>query len=348
MYADSASAFGWGYLGLIPKIKDRGNRTPKLPDIVVETANQVIAEHYLNTTKKRRRAAYIILSKVCTDAGIFLPSYQWFCLRIKERSAEELATARDGKRAAYKYQLLNRSRPNPNHGDWPMHVAHIDHTRADLEIVDEDTGKNLGRPWLSLMIDSCTREVLAYDLSFDSPSAATCMTLIRDCVQRNHRLPLVVVTDNGKEFHSTYFESLMARFECTLKRRPPAKARFGCIIERFFGTLNSEFFHSLRGNTQTTKNPRQTTKSIAPRTLAVWPLPSLQQVFEDYVFRIYPSTIHTGLGTTPSEAKAKAIATQGERAGRQIEVNEEFLVLTMPPVLRGTAKVQPVRIWSFQ
>ena len=81
-----------------------------------------------------------------------------------------------------------------------MEVAHIDHTLADVQLVDEETGENCGRPWLSLFIDTCTREVIAYDLSFDPPSAATCMMLVRECVRLNGRLPATIITDNGKEF----------------------------------------------------------------------------------------------------------------------------------------------------
>lgn len=33
----------------------------------------------------------------------------------------------------------------------------------------------------------------------------------------------------GPEFCSTYFEALLARYECIKKARPPAKARFGVV-----------------------------------------------------------------------------------------------------------------------
>jgi transposase InsO family protein len=342
-YKDAGCAYGWGYLGLLPKTKDRGNRTPKLPEITVELANDVIARSYLNTTKKSKRVAHGALVLQCREKGAFVPSYQWFCEHIEDYTKYELTRSRDGRRASYKFEILNRSRPNLNHGDWPMEVAHVDHTLADVELVDKETSVNHGRPWLSLLIDTCTREILAYDLSFDPPSSATCMMLIRECVQLHHRLPGIIVTDNGKEFHSTYFETLMARYECVLKRRPPAKPRFGSVIERMFGTFGSEFFHNLRGNTQVMKNVREVTKSIDPKRLAVWDLETLQQRFEEYCFQIYSNTVHTSLGITPAEARARGIASHGERSGRFIPFDEEFLIYTMPSIPRVTAKVQPSR-----
>jgi putative transposase len=90
------------------------------------------------------------------------------------------------------------------------------------------------------------------------------MMILRDCVRRHSRLPQVIVMDGGPEFQSTYFETLLARYECTKKVRPPAQARFGSVCERLFGTTNSQFIHNLRGNTQITRNVRQVTKSNEP------------------------------------------------------------------------------------
>ena len=88
--------------------------------------------------------------------------------------------------------------------------------------------------------------------------------------RRHGRLPQILVIDGGPEFQSTYFETLLARYEVTKKTRPPAKARFGSVCERLFGTTNTQFIHNLRGNTQITRNVRQVTKSVSPQGQAVW------------------------------------------------------------------------------
>src|SRR5207244_13388665 len=95
-------------------------------------------------------------------------------------------------------------------------------------------------------------------------------------VRRHNRLPQCLVVDGGPEFHSTYFEALLARYECTKKTRPPAQARFGSLVERVFGTTNTQFLYNLLGNTQMTRNVRQVTKSVNPhlsfgRTLSALP-----------------------------------------------------------------------------
>jgi len=104
------------------------------------------------------------------------------------------------------------------------------------------------------------------------------MMVLRECVRRHMRLPQTIVVDGGTDFQSTYFETLLARYEIIKKTRPPAKARFGSTCERIFGTANQHFFHNLAGNTQLSRSSRQVTKSVDPRTHAVWTLKELSGI----------------------------------------------------------------------
>ena len=69
-------------------------------------------------------------------------------------------------------------------------------------------------------------------------------TLLRICVKRFGRFPHTLMVDGGKEFHSEYFDSLVARYDGIKKTRPGAKPRFGSVIERLFGTTNTEFVYN--------------------------------------------------------------------------------------------------------
>ncbi len=140
---------------------------------------------------------------------------------------------------------------------------------------------------------------LAIHLTFDPPSYRSCMMILRDCVRKHARLPQTVVIDGGAEFRSTYFETLLARFECIKKTRPPAKARFGSICERLFGTTNSQFVHNLRGNTQISRNVRNVTKSVNPKGQATWTFGELFDRLEEYLFDIYDTMNHASLGQSP-------------------------------------------------
>jgi hypothetical protein len=61
---------------------------------------------------------------------------------------------------------------------------------------------------MTLLTDAYSRRVLTVYLTFDEPSYRSCMMALRLCVRRYARLPETVVVDGGKEFESTYFETL--------------------------------------------------------------------------------------------------------------------------------------------
>src|SRR5260221_11752282 len=82
-------------------------------------------------------------------------------------------------------------------------------------------------------------------LAFDPPSYRSCMMALRICVQRFGRMPGALVGDFGREFHSTYFDALLLRSHTAKKDRPGSKPRFGSVIERLFGTTNTEFISNL-------------------------------------------------------------------------------------------------------
>ncbi|WP_437412692.1 hypothetical protein [Sinorhizobium meliloti] len=41
----------------------------------------------------------------------------------------------------------------------PLQVVQVDHTKADIFVVDEETRQPIGRPWLTLAMDVCSRMV---------------------------------------------------------------------------------------------------------------------------------------------------------------------------------------------
>jgi len=187
-------------------------------------------------------------------------------------------------------------------------------------------------------------------ITFDPPSYRTLMMLLRRCVERHNKLPGCLVVDGGKEFQSTYFETLTAAHGIMIKRRPAGKARFGSVIERLFGTLNSTFFHTLEGNTQNTRNVRQLTKSMNPKGHAIYTLEDLNGMVSHFAFEFYDHRPHPKLNCSPAEQYDKGIGIAGARDHRFIPYDEAFLIMTLPATPRGTAKVQAgmgVKIGGF-
>jgi putative transposase len=269
-------------------------------------------------------------------------SERTFYRRVQAHAGPALTTKRQGTRAAYAEQpwYWELTPSTPRHGDRPWEVAHLDHTQLDIELVSS-VGTALGRPWLTFLIDAYARRVLACYVTFDPPSYRTAMMALRVCVRRYGRLPQTLVVDGGKEFHSRYFDGLLACYYCTKKTRPWAQPRYGSVIERLFGTTTTAFVHNLLGNTQASKVPRQMTPAVDPKRQAVWQLPDLYTLLCEWAYDIYDQSEHPALGHSPRDAWAVGLAYGGERAHRRILYDEAFRLATLPSPPRGTALVHP-------
>ena len=344
-YRLAKDQYGNGYVGLLPKTSKRGNRTRRLPDESSNLLIQFVENDYENLKQRTKFASWAALKQKCNEFGVIAPSYVTFCAATRERPAFEQTSKRQGRRAAYTHAAFHfeLERTTPRHGDRPFEIGHIDHTQLDVEVVCSQTSRPLGRPWMTILTDAFSRRCLALYLTFDEPSYRSCMMILRDCVRRQGRLPQTIVVDGGREFESTYFETLLARYECTKKTRPPAKARFGSVCERLFGTTNTQFIHNLRGNTQIMRQVRQVTKSNTPVGQAAWTLGCLYDYLSSFLFEIYDTIEHPALGQTPREACLAGLQSSGTRVNRLIAYDQAFLMATLPTTQRGTAKVVPGR-----
>src|SRR5215831_7783706 len=341
-FRDAEARWGCGYIGLLPRTNARGNRTPKAPEAARRLLDEAIATLYARPKQQHARAVYMAYQRTCRAEAIQPLSERTFYRRLRAHTSPALTTQRRGARAAYAEQpwYWELTPSTPRHGDRPWEVAHLDHTQLDIELVSS-VGTALGRPWLTFLIDAYARRVLACSVTFDPPSYRSAMMALRVCVRRHGRLPQTLIVDGGKEFHSRYFDSVLACYYCTKKTRPWAQPRYGAVIERLFGTTTTAFIHNLLGNTQASKVPRQMTPAVDPKRQAVWQLPDLYTFLCAWVYDIYDQREHPALGQSPREAWALGLAYGGERAHRRILYDEAFRLATLPSPPRGTALVHP-------
>ena len=198
---------GAGYLGLLPT-PNPGNTSKKLPGCATAAMIESIAEDYETVKQKTMYAAWSTLKLTCERRQIAVPSYKTFTIAVHRRAGPEQTQKRQGSRAAYQLQPFywELEQRTPRHGDRPFETGHIDHTQADVWVICSQTGRLLGRPWISFLTDAFSRRILALHLTFDPPSYRSCMMIVRECVRRHSRLPQILVLDGGSEFDSIYFE----------------------------------------------------------------------------------------------------------------------------------------------
>nr|WP_290221389.1 Mu transposase C-terminal domain-containing protein [Trichocoleus desertorum] len=351
--------YGNGYIGLFPRNQEKGNYSPKVDDKSHQFMLNFIERNYENSKNRRILRVYESYVEACSvnEPPFFPLSRTTFSQAINKRDVVNKTLKREGRRAAIQKEEFywELEITTPRHGSRPFEIVHVDHTELDVELVSSiqslatcssisisDVVKhNLGRPWATFMTDAFDRRLLAVYLTYEEPSYRSCMMVLRICVQRFRRFPQIIVVDNGAEFHSHYFEQLIAYHYSTKKHRPVAKARYGSVLERLFGVANTQFVHELTGNTQIMKKHRQVTKSVNPKNLAIWTLDELYESLCEWAYKIYDKREHPALGKSPRDAFKEGIALGGSRSHRRVEYDEAFRMLTLPAPDGGKRKVQP-------
>lgn len=327
---------GSSVLALVPKTKAKGNRLPRLDDAQQCVIQEVIKSHWVTTEAKNYKACYRHLLTACAELDIKPPSYPTLIAAIKAQETNRGLRIRHGKRMAYQKSTFVEVlyADTPQHGSRPFQYVHIDHTQLDLELISSRTGKPLGRPWLTLAIDAFSRRVLALYLTYEPPSYTSVMMCMRSMVQRYKRLPEFVVVDNGRDLTSSAFATFLSTMGVHLRLRPAGQPRHGAVLERIFGRAHSEYVHNLAGNTKATKNVRMTTGKHLPKNFAQWTLESMYFGLEYWAFEYYDQEVHSSLDLSPREAFERGLAQTGVREHRMVLCNQDFMIVTCPPVDR--------------
>jgi len=334
LFREGLKLYGNGFLGLIPRISQRGNRKRKLSQAVLEVMEEIVNEYILVATPWTVTACYGEARLRCTERSMRPPSEQTFRRHVKRIRKELIAAATMGHKAAHQHEPwhVQLSYRSPRHGQRPFEIGHIDHTELDVFFVDERYRKKEMRAWLTVLLDAYSRKALSWFLTFDKPSYRSVMCVIRECLRRHGRGCDTYVVDQGAEFNSTHFEVLLGRLGAHKRQRPAGKARFGSLIERFFGISTTALLRQLPGSSYLVKNPRLLAKSHDPRQHAVWTLQEFESAWEGWIENCYHKQEHATLGVSPNVAFDEGLRRYGNRAHRRFVFDDSIRMLCLPAV----------------
>lgn len=269
-------------------------------------------ESIINSVFKRRRAgkkltpakAYQEICFECDRVGITPPSKSAVSARIKSLSPREACKLQYGAEAA---NQQFGAKPGKRTVTKPLEVAQADHTLVDIILCDHKTRKPIGRPWLTVIIDTYSRVLLGYYIGFNAPSSVSIATaLCHAAFQKNHfmnslgldpelypffGLPCILHMDNAKEFRSAKLERACAIYDVKTEFRPLGKKHYGGTVERFIGTMMTSKVHFLPGTTFSNTQKRKGYDSEKASAL------SLKEFYKWFALEvaIYHSTPHKGL-----------------------------------------------------
>ena len=192
----------------------------------------------------------------------------------------------------------------------PLEIVQIDHTKADIFVVDEETREPIGRPWLTLAMDVFSRMVTGFYLTMDAPSRlSTSLCLLHSVYDKTAwlkareieepwpvaGLPDRVHVDNGADFRSRAFKRGCENAGIAIDWRPPGTPRFGGHIELLIGTQMGRL-HLLPG---TTFSNAQDLAEYDSKKHAALTLRELERYIALDIVGSYHQSIHSSLSRPP-------------------------------------------------
>ncbi|WP_417703443.1 Mu transposase C-terminal domain-containing protein [Rheinheimera aquimaris] len=319
---------------LLPKTRsDKG--AAKLTPEVEKIIREVIESEYLTKQKKSQQKVCDEVRKHCLRQNLPVPHGNSVRNRIKQLQGELVAARRLGRKTAdLSYKPHEGSFPG---ADYPLAVVQIDHTKLDIILVDDHYRQPIGRPWITLAFDVCTRVVTGFYVSFDPPSALStglCLThailtkdkwLTRYPTQNQWLvwgLPAKVHLDNAKEFRGSMMQRGCDEYGIDLEWRPVGRPNFGAHVERALGSFAQEI-HTLPGTTFS--NPREKGEYDSEGKAALT-LSEFEQWLTIYIVDVYHQKIHSSLGMSPAQAWQRGIlgSDKAPGSGLPAKIADEF------------------------
>lgn len=341
--------------------KDKGKR--RLTDEVEDILQSVIETEYLSRQKKRIPDVYGKIVRECHRAGLKPPHSNTVRNRIKELSGYTATLHRHGhKKAADNYGEIKGSFPG---ADFPLAVVEIDHTKVDLNLVDDIHRETIGRPWITLAIDVYSRMVVGFYISFDAPGyIGTGLCIYRSIIQKDNwlaemsidekwpcfGLPKTIHVDNAKEFRSESFENACAQYGISIEWRPVGRPEFGAHVERLLGIF-AQKIHTLPGTTFSNVQERGRYQS---EQLAALTLSEFEEWLTIYITQVYHKKVHSALNMSPYDKYKKGIMGDDSQPGVGLPhpiADEKTLLLDFMPVVERSIQrygvaIDKVHYWS--
>lgn len=333
--------------------KEGKGRIPQFADLVIK---QIIKDFYLTPQRPTAQKTVLEVQRKCQERGIDPPSPSTIRARIAKVTEKESLRGRGYKEKA-KNKFLPAAGSFPN-ADFPLAVVQIDHTPADIILVDDVFRKPIGRPWITLAIDVHSRMVTGYYLSFDPPSetsVAMCVahaSLPKDEWLVLHNvdaqwpvwgIPKTIHVDNGADFRSNNFQKSCLMYGINLEFRPVKQPRYGGHIERILGTLLNEI-HDLPGTTFSSIKDRDGYDAEKNATMT-------KSEFETWlvtlICKVYHQRMHSGIGMTPARKWEIGIFGNAEVQGIGLPPRSEnrlTLLLDFLPSFQRTVQTFGVTI----
>ncbi|MDN3562853.1 Mu transposase C-terminal domain-containing protein [Paeniroseomonas aquatica] len=336
---------------LLPGRSGGGRGRTRLDAGTEALLRRIVEEGYLSPQK--RSAAWVVEQVLgrCRQAGMALPSPNTVRRRLKALSPTDL------RRRGEEYPEVKPVHGHAPPARHPLDVVQVDHTPMDLVLVDPLDREPIGRPWVTVAIDTHSRCIAGFHVTLEAPSATSvglCLThmamdkapwLALRGVEADWPVagkPRRVGVDNAAEFHSAAFERGCAQHGIAIDWRPPGRPQFGGIVERVIGTLMG-LVHGLPGTTFSDIGQRGAYDSDKAACLT---LDELERWLAVAIAKYYHLRPHEGLGgQAPLRRWQEGVAALAAEGGAiPVPRDPRAYLMDFLPVVRRTLRRDGIRL----
>lgn len=317
----------------------------RLDELYIPIIKESIEKMYLTKIKNSNIAVWDYINIQCTKLSIETPTKITIYKMLNRIDDKIKDITREGKKIAQLYDDIERGFTNVE-ALYPLHIVAIDHTELDLMVIDDNTGYVIGRPWITLGIDLFSRCVWCMHVSFEPPS----INKVRKALQHGMFFKYVkdtyylenewevfgfpdnILFDNGTDFKSGEVQRIINEtMRSNVMYRPVRTPRYGAVIERYFGTLNSKLIHRLEG---TTKSSHTQLGDYEPEKEATLTLKDIIELLTRFIVDEYHYSKHKGLPLNSNIPMVRYKEYYNERGYVSKSEEEKYSLELLPQVIR--------------
>ncbi|MHC2676994.1 transposase InsO family protein [Bradyrhizobium diazoefficiens] len=200
--------------------------------------------------------------------------------------------------------------------DFPHSRWEVDHSLLPIRVAFEYKDENgetkriiVGKIWITVVIDAATRFVLAAVLGIDGPNSLRTMKALKMAMSPKFELfadlgienaydvamiPVMLVMDNGKDFHSKDVSALLSDLLITQQFAGVYRGDHKPFVERFFRTLKA-YLRKIRGAEAKDASNKRGPKTKEGNPANPLTMKELEHFIWHFIMDVYHIRPHAGL-----------------------------------------------------
>jgi putative transposase len=301
--------------GLLPRPSGRKKGETRLDHMTEEVMQEVINTYYLSKQKPSVQAVINKINIECKNRNITPPGKNTVRNRIHKLSEYEILKKQGNRSIARtKFDPV----PGKFEAQYPMQLIEIDHTLADIILVDDEHREPIGRPWVTVAIDIYSRMIVGYYLSLNPPSVTSVAMCITNLVLPKDKplfdldidtnwdvwgFPETIHVDNGADLRAEAIQEAGLVHGINIEIRPVGRSNFGGHIERVIGTL-MDAVHTIPGTTFSNIQKREEYDSDKHSSMT---FSEFEKWLVTFITKVYHKRQHSGINMSPEQLWEKGV-----------------------------------------